>query len=121
MAKDDKGHGNASKGWGHEQHFAEAQRLYKAAATHPDKKAATDMRAKGHEHAAEAKHMMISEKRRANGATPAQKMGVARTNKDGSTFSIGAKLPRWGAHSTHGPEAATGMSKVRSTTQNRKY
>jgi hypothetical protein len=81
MAKDSKGHGSAKKGWGHEQHFAEAKRLYAAAAKHPDKRAATDMRAKGHEHAAEAKHKMISEKRRAAGVTPAQKMAAAKKRK----------------------------------------
>ncbi len=120
MAKDSKGHGSEPKT---HQQFAElGMRLHKESGQlHKAGKRseAVQARAKANEAMTMANHLRKSEQRTALGATPAQKMGVARTNKDGSTFSVGAKLPRWGAHSTHGPEAATG--RVRATTQNKKY
>lgn len=80
MPKDAKGHGSNAKGWGHAQHFAESQRLGKASASlrATDPKKATDLRAKANEHAANAKHLLISEKRRAAGATPAHKMATVK-------------------------------------------
>jgi hypothetical protein len=83
MTKDAKGHGSyASTSMGHEEHWEHAKRQYALAAMHEkagDRRAATDARAAGHEHAAQAKHLLIRDHRRAAGLTPAQKMAPRNT------------------------------------------
>lgn len=79
MAKDSGGHGSTN-GWGHAEHWAEAQKLMKERVGHLNagrKKEAADTMARVHEHAEQAKHMLVSERRQSAGVTPKQKMEAA--------------------------------------------
>lgn len=87
MAKDSKGHGSNSKGWGHEQHHSESQRLLKERVTAlkaGDKRKATDLMAKAKEHADEARHKQVQARRVAAGQTMKQRMASGTAPKMGA-------------------------------------
>jgi hypothetical protein len=81
MAKDSKGHGSDTRGgMTHAEHFAAGQAAQKQWIGHVkagNGRAAADALAKSKAHMDNALHLLRSDKRRAAGVTPAQKMGRA--------------------------------------------
>jgi hypothetical protein len=123
MAKDAKGHGSDTKGWGHEQHFAEAQRLIKKAASHADKREAADMRVKAREHADEANYLRGRTRAKPeSGGTSTHSYNKGSVDKAIDSAYRGQKSPTAKQRAvTHALLKGNDGQRVRATTQNKKY